>query len=262
MHVVEVKLNELKSYRNKTEGLNHFEVLGVERTADDATVRSAYFDLLKKYGADYFHATTDPDDCREIDLVNQRIRNAYNALAQAEGRQSYADKLDGKVTEDSKASEEIDIATVFEVEQALSQARVLIDRGEFEVALQRLKRIVSLDPEAIEAKARMAYVKYMLLEPSALGKRDANAVQASKLILEETIPLLPNALYLRLYLGDIEKLEGNKDRALTWYKAALAIDANNATAKRAIKLIEDRKAVAKEPQSFWDKFKVLLNKKV
>lgn len=263
---VKERLAAIKSFHDTMDGKNHFELLGVAENADDAAVRSAYFGLIKLYGADYFHSVTNPDDKKIIDDVNRQLRLAYDAIGKTEKRNAYTATLHGKTANEDDANAQIDFAKVFECEQAVTQARALMERGEFEVARQKLEKALRLDSRSIEVKGRLAYLDYMLMPLDSNGKRNPHKVEKIRADLESACEDMPRADFLRVYLGDIEKLELQNDKALAWYKKAVAINAENIAAQREIRLMENRAQNAQEksqsPQSLFEKIKALLTKKL
>lgn len=259
---VNAKLEGLKQFREGMAGKNDFELLGVDENVDDAGVRSAYFAMIKLYGADYFHHVVEPSAREAIDEVNRRLRVAYDNIGKEAKRKLYLERLHG----DNHFAEDvhIDIADVFECEQALSQARALMERGEFSVALQKLQKAQKLDAKSMEIRARLAYVQFMLMDVGSNGKRKATEVDEIRSVIEAACEAMEYADFLHVYLGDIEKLEGNTEKALSHYKDALKINANNLPAQREIRLIEDRMQKAKQeadkPKTILDKIKALLGK--
>ena len=256
------KLEALKKFYSEMEGKNHFELLEIDQTADDEAVRSAYFALLKKYGADYFHHVVDAEGKKAVEEVNRRLRQAYDTLGKKSKREAYIATLNGGNPEGNESK--IDIVSVFEAEQATSQARSLMERGEFGVAIQKLEKAQKLDPKSFEVKARLCYSQYMMMDTDSNGKRSSFAVKNAVECLEELCGNMPNADYIRVYLGDIENLEGNAEKSLNWYKEALSINPENLQAKRAINLKEDRakkeKIKEEAPKSFMDSVKSFINK--
>lgn len=255
------KLQALLKFNREIEGKNYFEVLGVTDSSSEADIRSAYFDLLKLYGADYFVHVTEADARAAIDNVNMMVRQAYETLSKPDKRAEYVAELKGDVSARS-----IDIADVFEAEQSLSQARSLMERGDFAIAAQKLEKTIQLDPKSIEAAARLAYARYMLLEIGADNKRDQTRVGECRQKLIETLDQMPKADFLRVYLGDIENLEGDSAKAIDWYKKAVKMNPDNLQAKRGIKLIEDRQQKSKheaaQPKSLFERIKAVLTKKM
>lgn len=269
------KLEALKKFYSEMGGKDYFELLGVGRETTDDEVRSAYFGLMKQFGADYFRQVTDEESRKAVDEVNRELRAAYDAIGKAAKRAEYIASLSGR-TADNTA---IDFESVFKAEQAVSQAVNLIERGEFNVAKQRLETARRLDGGSLEAQVRLAYVNYMLLEVDKRGKRDAATVSEIIRQIESVKDQLPVADYLNEYLGDIAKLEGNDQDAMKYYRRALKVNPDNVRAKREVMLMEQRKndAAAKgevkkdaseeeEPTTFWGKvwkqIKAFLNHKL
>ena len=259
------KLQKLLEFHGQMDGKNYFELLGVSEDVDDAGVRSAYFGLLKNFNADYFHQVESAEDKQAVEEVNRQLRQAYDALMKEEGRKSYLAKIKGEVPEGS--AEEVNIEAIFEADQALAQAENLMDRGDFKVAIPKLEKAISLDNKLIEAQLRLVYSKYMLLDVDENGKREPSVVYETRKKLVDGCKELEHADYLRLYLGILEKLEGNPDEALKWFKEALKINPENMSAKREIRMatgeipdpmLEAKKAAAEKkkkkmngPQKKW-----------
>lgn len=256
------KLEALKKFYSEIDGKNHFELLGITQDADDAAIRSAYFGQMKKYGADYFHHVTATDDRKAIDEVNRQLRLAYDAIGKKSKREAYIASLNG--APETPADKTIDIAEVFEAEQALSQARILMERGEFAIAIKKLEKARKIDGSSLETKVRLFYAQFMNMTVDENNKRNPIAVKEIRETLEGACDELPNAAFLRTYLGDIENLEGNPDAANKWYKQALKLDPDNLTAKRQLMLLEERQKKPAQPaaSSFLDKIKALFNKKL
>ena len=259
------KLQKLLEFHGQMDGKNYFELLGVPEDADDAGVRSAYFGLLKNFNADYFHQVESPEDKQAVEDVNRQLRQAYDALMKEEGRKAYLAKLKGEAPE--AGAEEVNIEAIFEADQALAQAENLMERGDFKVAIPKLEKAISLDSKLIEAELRLAYSKFMLLDVDENGKRDPSVVSETRKKLVDGCKTLEHADYLRLYLGVLEKLEGNSAEALKWFKEAVKINPENMSAKREIRMatgeipdpmLEAKKAAAEKkkknangPQKKW-----------
>ena len=258
------KLEGLKQFRESMAGKNDFELLGVDETADDAAVRSAYFGRIKLYGADYFHHVVDAASREAIEDVNRRLRTAYDNIGKAAKRKLYLERLHGGGSFEPDAH--IDIAEVFECEQALSQARALMERGDFSIALQKLEKAKRIDKKSMEIRARLAYVQFMLMDVDESGRRSRLEVEEIRSVIEAAVKEMAYADFLHVYLGDIEKLEGKDDKALQRYREALEINPENLQAKREVRLMEERalkaKAASEGSKTFFEKLRALLNKPI
>jgi tetratricopeptide (TPR) repeat protein len=81
------------AYSSKVENRNHFEVLELERSADAAMVKAAYFRLAKRFHAD---AQRDPgvDDLKDkLKSVFLRLGAAYDVLSHPRKRAEYESNL-------------------------------------------------------------------------------------------------------------------------------------------------------------------------
>ena len=77
---VAVHVEELKMAENKRD---YYEVLGVDRGADEATIKKAYRQLAKKY-----HPDMNPGD-KEAEKKFKEASEAYAVLSDAEKRRQY-----------------------------------------------------------------------------------------------------------------------------------------------------------------------------
>ena len=135
-----------------------------------------------------------------------------------------------------------------------------------EIARQKLRKAREMDPRNTEIRVRCGYLDFMLMPTDERGKRHSGEVGQIRQELEEACKELATADYLRVYLGDLEKLEGNLEAAQKWYEEALKLNAGNLPAQRALRLMKDREKKTKEAQapagSWLDRIKSLLTKKL
>ncbi|TXH11407.1 MAG: hypothetical protein E6R04_02155 [Spirochaetes bacterium] len=69
--------------------MNFYEILGVARDADEATIKSAFRELAKKY-----HPDLNPGDA-EAEAKMKEVNEAYSTLSDAEKKRQYDAKLNG-----------------------------------------------------------------------------------------------------------------------------------------------------------------------
>lgn len=263
MQPLDGKIAELRAFKEIMSGMNDFEILNVPQNCDDSAVRAGYFGRMKKFSADFFHGSP-ADIMEDVNIVNKRLREAYEHLQTAEKRQAALKTLEAPApaypqasSADATNNDPIDIEAVFAAEQAMSRAITLMERGDFQMARKYLDTAQQKDPAAHELDARIAYADFMLLELDEKGHRPQAEVMKARRILDKAASEWPKADYIRLYQGDLEKLEGNDEKALEFYKAANTIQPSPA-AQQEIKLIEKRLEARKNtPQtlSFIDKLK-------
>ncbi len=264
------KIAALQQFRKQSDSYNYYEILGVSPGCDDSAVRAAYVACTKKYGADFFHGV-DAAIMEDVNVVNKRVREAYDHLQKADKRAAYDTELAALETAKKSgipvpeaSSDVVDFAAVFEGDQALSRARALLERGEFNVALKNLETAKRCDPQSIEIDARLAYARFMLLNVDKFGRRSKEKVEETRKILTDAANAMREADYIRYYQGEVEKLEGHNDEALKFYK-----EANRMLPlplyQREIHLIETRKnnpknnAAEDAPKSITDQIKELFS---
>lgn len=262
MQSLDAKIADLRAFKEIMSGMNDFEILDVRQDCDDSAVRAGYFGRMKKFSADFFH-NSPADVMEDVNLVNKRLREAYEHLQTAEKRQAVLESLKAQASKPEQAAPQapvnndpVDIEAVFAAEQAMSRAITLMERGDFKMARKYLDTAQQKDPASHELDARIAYADFMLLELDEKGHRPTSEVAKARRILEKAATDWPNADYIRLYQGDIEKLEGDETKALEFYKAANAISPS-IVAQQEIRLIEKRLEAKNNPPpaSFMDKIK-------
>lgn len=256
------KNENLLRFRDEIVDKNFYEILGIAPQEASLMARKAYFNLLKRYGADHFLGETDPAILEALDVVNKKIREAYETLSDDNKRQAYDTTLKNGTASEAAA---IDMADVFASDRAMSQARGLMERGNFKIAAQKLESVLTMDPHNDDVRARLAYSRYMMMNVDANGKRNPQQVQSCRQILIEATEALPRADDLRTFLGILEKIEGNDSEAQRLFREAVAINPGNAAAKRELHLFSTRSRkktdANKKPMTTWEKIKEFLTKK-
>ncbi|MCY0897937.1 MAG: DnaJ domain-containing protein [Firmicutes bacterium] len=135
--MAEKKKKKPKSHGRPTGGAKNtpsqpdwFEVLGVDRGADDAEIHAQYLRRLREHPPE-----RDPEQF-------QVIRRAYEVLSSPTTRRRYAMELKYGTT----------------AEQAMADAVRSIDRGQVQKAYRSLQLALSFDPESVRARRLLAKV--------------------------------------------------------------------------------------------------------
>jgi tetratricopeptide (TPR) repeat protein len=72
---------------------NHFEVLGIPRTASEADVKDAYFRLAKRFHPDVHHGSSLSDLHDQLEAVFIRLGEAYEELRDRSRRAAYEERI-------------------------------------------------------------------------------------------------------------------------------------------------------------------------
>jgi curved DNA-binding protein CbpA len=102
--------------------LNHYELLGIERTAEKAEVRRAYFSLSKIFHPDTLYGKKLGSYKSKMELVFRRLTEAYEVLGKKKKRAEYDQYLE--VSDETRAARR-------RLEETRLQAEA-IERGETE----------------------------------------------------------------------------------------------------------------------------------
>jgi hypothetical protein len=72
---------------------NAFELLEVERGADDRAIKRAYFRLSKEYHPDRYFGRQTGDHAMKLSKIFQALKSAFELLSHPERRRAYEDSL-------------------------------------------------------------------------------------------------------------------------------------------------------------------------
>ncbi|MGI5864475.1 MAG: DnaJ domain-containing protein [Myxococcales bacterium] len=85
----DARKREILELEAKLKVANHFEVLGIEPTADAAAVKKAYYELTKRFHPDRFFGKSLGSFKARIDRVFKHLTAAQNVLSDPEKRKAY-----------------------------------------------------------------------------------------------------------------------------------------------------------------------------
>ncbi len=226
---------------SRLDNANYYDALSLPRTAGSNEVRQRFRELAKKYHADRYANLGLPREvmAKMTELLGI-ISRAHATLTNPEKRQEYDATLDL-----AAAGIPSDLGTIMEAESLFRSGRSLLDRGLYETALQKLDRAAELNPVEPEYAATAAFCKYWTLERDSRGRAKNRALTG--LIVEHIANYLKentrndNAC---VYLAMIAKSEEDSERAMEYFREALAINPRNLIAARELRLFGMRKKKA------------------
>jgi serine/threonine protein kinase len=222
------------------EGLNrdHFEVLGIARTANDIEVKEAYFRLARSFHPDtrVDPALADVADMRHA--VFLRLGEAFEKLRTKDSRTQYALSLPqpghrfpgyvglaGETEAQTEAAHAAWLAT-----ESLRLAETKLKAGQFWEAIQYAEAAFpNLEPhDKLRASVLLARAK-------AKNPKWAKDAERS---LQQIAKEHPRSLEAWLALGDIYKAGGLTSRAVATFRKVLELDPENHHARAALKELE------------------------
>ncbi|MDH3687183.1 MAG: response regulator, partial [Myxococcales bacterium] len=199
----EVSHADLRALSEKLRGRDHFEVLGVVRTAGEEEVRTAYFELAKTTHPDRFTGASEAIR-RVAEEVFGTISQAYETLGNRDRRVAYL-RAERDRERDEAAVEEAERAVMAEVEYQKGLTRM--KSKNYSDALACFDRAVAHYPEEAEYLAWRGWAFY-LDAPNAVGR-----IGEARHCLLQARKLAPDNEKVYLFLGRLFRAEGRNANA-------------------------------------------------
>lgn len=213
---------------------SHYRVLNVAHNASPFEVKSAYYELARRFHPDHYRQETDAALKSRIDSAFARVTQAYDVLSEPAPRANYDSKLDSqaraadfaksapKATEQEKTSEQSDTrdgktdeaelrSNSEAAEEQFKQGFAAYQLGQLNVALGFLSAAARSKPD--ESRYRAYYGQ--ALAKNANSKRLAESELQAAVKLDPTNPdyrVMLAELYIDLGFG--VRARGEVDRAL------------------------------------------------
>jgi len=220
----------LRTFLADLEGKNHFEVLGLPRSATANLIKQAFFQRARAFHPD-LTAGPDPDTRKLREVITARLNEAWSCLSDDKRRAAYLAELDA-----GDAGRKIDVANVLVAEQLFSQATVLVKARRFADALAELDRAIALHPDEGEYYAWRGFARFS----AALDKRVARDEAMAE--IEHALALNERCAPAFLFSARIATVLGDAEGAMKYYRRCLAVDGANLEAQRELRLLESRKS--------------------
>jgi curved DNA-binding protein CbpA len=191
---------------------DHYQQLGVRRSAGASDIKRAYYALAKRFHPDRFRREVDAERLASIESAFAQIAQAYDTLKDTNARAVYDSKL-------LKQEQEM---------RGAGTAKTVNNQGVQNLSQEEPKTSRSEPTSAASSQPPTYQVEEIFQQGlSALQKGNSAVAIAS---LGEAARLAPNESRYRAYYGQAlardERLRRNAEAEL---KAAIALDASNAS---------------------------------
>lgn len=202
-----------------------YDVLGVDRTADTATIRTAFFQLAKQWHPDRLPAALA--DLRPVATrAFARMGEAHQLLSDPRARADYDTKL--KEAPDEEAQQ---VTTIINAASAHQRAEVLMRKRDFAAALAEAESAHQGDPEQAEYTALYAWL---------LVQTGGDAEHALSL-MNPALEREPENVKALWYRAQLYKKLGKETLAVRDCKKILQIKPQHVDAAREVRVYEMRK---------------------
>jgi len=243
--------SEIRKFAVQLDDLDFFQVLGLDRKPDDATVNRAYLALQRRFDPARLSPAVPRQVQRMAAAILERLQTAYDALHDQVGRRKYLRQLTGeKPGEPPLPAEEItpgNKSKSKEIRGLVQQALLSMEHRHHAVAVDTFRKALALDPQNGGLQIKLAQAMFgALAEPPFTW---AEVEEAAKQALASN-KNDPEALAL---LGRIKVRQNDDESALRFLKKAFEQNPRNETVRREIHYAEQRLKEADKKTSFFGK---------
>lgn len=219
---------EIEEYRARAPH-DYYEVLGLERNADAATVRGAFFQLARRW-----HPDRLPEELSDLrPYVTQafsRMGEAHQTLIDDKKRAEYNQSYVPPAEEVDEEQEQV--AAILRGAQALQRAEILLKKKDVKGALVEAQTAYEADPTQADHIAMYAWVQGM--------QRTENFAELIKM-LDSALKSDPNNIRAHWYRGQLFKKAGNNLKAIKDFKTIIQLKPNHVDAQRELRVYSMRK---------------------
>jgi len=149
---------EVLDRQERLDSLDFYELLGVARSADSATLRKAYISAAKRYHPDAIARLGLQDIRNQTGELFAKIAEANEVLGDKTRRAAYDRSLESGVSE-------TDVTRIAQAEIFYRKGAILINMGDFRAALDYMKNAVELYPDEAAYYSDLAWCYYKKSPP-------------------------------------------------------------------------------------------------
>jgi len=239
-------LEEAIGLASRLGALNHYELLGVERTASVKMLRHTFRKLARKYHVDRFSRyALNQATMAKVQAVFIALNRAHETLSDAHERQEYDISLEFIKSAEQRTGKKADpqdknarLQDVLRAEKLVQVALAQLARGDAATALERLKQALLVTPDDPNAVAGMAYAEYLVSQSQGASKSIATR---SYEVLMGVMGANPNLPEPHLYAGRILRDRGDYEQAIASFRQALKLNPHLSQATSELRYAMKRK---------------------
>jgi DnaJ-like protein/uncharacterized protein DUF4388 len=205
-------------------GADHFELLGVPYDATATAIRTAYLNLVRQLRPDLELGNVVARS------VFAQVAKAFGVIGDADRRAAYLARIRSGAPSSSRPLHRIDPA-----DEALQRSEVALARGRYPLAIEELRRAITLDPDEAKYHALLAWAEFCNAPNKAAMASDTRAA------LTAAMALPGDTLVARYYLGRVERMLDHEDEALQHFRAVLERDPSHREAASEVRELTRRR---------------------
>ena len=216
---------------------DHYRILGVERTADSAECKRAYYALAKRFHPDRFQRDADETLRPQVEAAFMKITQAYETLRDPRARAAYEIKLGTQIGAPGSSqatgrgvssNSPANLSREQRAAESFAQGVAALKQNNLSSAMTLLGEAARLAPQQ---------PRYHAFYGSALA-RDVRTRHQAEVELQTAIKLDSNDPAYRVMLAELLRALGQLLRAERELERALALDPNHDVARRLLNQIK------------------------
>ncbi len=207
--------------------MDHFEILGLAKTASRDDVKRAYFGLAKEFHPDKHFGSASAEVRTLAQKIYDLISQAHDVLSDPAERARYEKDLKGG----AKPKQGNDVGKILAAEGKFQKGEEMMRRRDFAQAHQLFKDAVDLSSDEGEFHAWLGWSHFQL------DPKNPSAVASAQETIEKAITLNPRLDKSYLFLGYINKAEGRPDKAEKLFEKAIQANPDCTEALRELRLL-------------------------
>ncbi len=168
----------VKNTYRRIDWLTHYELLGIARDAPPEKVAEAYFERSRLFHPDLRHREDLSRFEKELTAVFERMKKAYETLAEPEKRALYDQSLDAAPAPILTAEADPEMRKKLAA-QNYRRARQLIEDKDYHPAVEMLREAIRFVPDNAEYRYVLAQVE--MKNPNWIDQGLANLKEAARL---------------------------------------------------------------------------------
>lgn len=227
----------VEAYHDEILSKSFFEIFGLAPGADLASIKSAYFELAKRWHIDAF-AGRDLGPAQErLEEIFVRLTEAYETITDPQKREEYLLFLERRAK-----GLPTDVGEILRGEQLFDQALAMLRRRDFIKAGEVLAEALRLNPDPLYF-ATMGWVLFNQ------APDDDRAVMAGVEHIKRALQEQDNLPVAYQYLGAIAFRRSKYEEAKKWWGRCLEWEPNNIEASRGLRMIAQRSRERSTPRT-------------
>jgi curved DNA-binding protein CbpA len=222
-------MQEMRKHAEETSGQNYYQILGVDPSADRATIQAAFFGLAKTWHPD--RIGPELEDIRDLaSRTFARMSEAHQILTDDERRHEY----DALLKQGGGSAEEQEqVARVLRAVMHFQKAEVLLKKGNGAEAALEVAAAVENDPEYV---ALHVWLQAQAPERVQSGQYEDLIKRLSAVITQHS-----NHERARYYRAQIYKRAGKAEKAIKDFLWITEHNPKHLDAAREVRLYRMRK---------------------